>query len=50
MNAKASFPAISKHDQDSSTAMRFVWNLLVFGIKAAQIMAQNPKAMLVYLR
>lgn len=35
---------------DSSTAMRFVWNFSVFGINAAQIMAQTPKAILVYLQ
>jgi hypothetical protein len=33
----------------SATAMRFVWNLFVFGMNKAQVIAAIPNAMLVYL-
>jgi len=32
----------------SATAMRFVWNLFVFGIKILHTIDKTPKAILVY--
>ena len=37
-------------DYESSTAILLVWNLAVLGRRMEKIMAQQPKAMLVYLQ
>ena len=41
---------VASKSSHNATAILFVWNFLVLGMHSEHTIAQNPKAMLVYLQ